>query len=312
MYIIFKNKCTFTVSENLLDMRKEDLETLKLSDIKSNSEYMIKNFVASNNDKDPLGLHFSFDQPFMFDGVVFGICIKGEAKIKIAFKEYVVAKNSLITILPGHILEMTEQSEDFFIEILAFSDRFIADMPLPRDIQILKEISLNPILMIQEEDIDKLLRYHSFIIDVFNTRKQSPYLEEMVKGLLYALMMELATLYQENSPSIKKKNSRYEELTEQFFRMLFENYKEERTASFYANKMFLTPKHLSYVLKEITGKSFNTWMDEAVVIGAKSLLKSSSYTVLQISEELNFPTASYFGRFFKRITGMTPLEYRDN
>lgn len=292
-------------------MKKENLETLRVSEIKSNSEYMTSNFIASNNKKDPLGKNFSLEHPFSFDGVLFGICTKGKANLKINFKEYTIEEDSIVTILPGSILETFLQTDDFFIEILMFAEQFVTEMPLPRDIQIIKILALNPVLKIQNDDTKNLLCYHSFIIDIFERRKESPYLSELINGLLYSMIIELAALYMENPPNIKKKKSRYDELTETFFRLLFENYKKERTATFYADRLFVTPKHLSYILKEVTGNTINAWIDQAVVIGAKSLLKSGNDTVLQISHELNFPTASYFGRFFKRMTGMTPLEYRD-
>lgn len=294
-------------------MKNNNSGTLKFSDIESGSDYIVKTFVASNNNKDPLDKHFLFDHPFSFDGIVFGICMKGKARAKIDFKEYNVEKDSIIIILPGHILELLEQSEDFFIELLTFSDEFVIDMPLPKDLQIVKKIALNPVINALENNINTLIDYHSFIIKTFETRKDSPFLAEMIKGLLYSLIMELATIYQDHSHiHSKKKNSRYEELTEHFFLLLFDHYKEERNVSFYADKICITPKHLSVILKETTGHPVNSWIDDTVIMGAKSLLKSTSFTVLQISEELNFPTASYFGRFFKRLTGMTPLEYRDS
>lgn len=294
-------------------MKKEDLGMLKISEIKVNSQYMIKNLIASNNDKDPVGQFFSFGHPFSFDGIVFAFCIKGEAKAKIDFKEYKIEKNSIITILPGHIIEILEQPEDFFIEVLAFADVFVTDMPLPTltDMRIPQKIILNPVLNVHDVDVQNLLHYHSFIIDVFETRKESPFLEEMIKGLLYSLILEIVALYHENSTLYsKKKNNRSEELVERFFILLFEHYKSERSASFYAGKICVTPKHLSSALKIVTGQTINSWIKTATTMGAKSLLKSTKLTVLQISEELSFPNPSYFGRFFRQMTGMTPLEYR--
>lgn len=294
-------------------MKKDNLEMLKFSDINTKSQYITKNLIVSNNDNDSLEEYFSFQHPFTMEGIAFGICMKGEAKVKVDFKEYKIERNTVVTILPKHILESYEQSEDFLINFLVFSGEFIRDMPYPRDIQILKEIAINPILQIQENNINALLHYYSFILETFESRKKSPFLEEMIKGLLYSLIMELATLYQESMQGYsKKKKNRYEELGEQFFLLLFEHYREERSTVYYADKMCISPKHLSSVLKKISGHTINEWIDAAVMMGAKSLLKSTNLTVLQISEELNFPTASYFGRFFKRMTGMTPLEYRNS
>jgi len=93
---------------------------------------------------------------------------------------------------------------------------------------------------------------------------------------------------------------------------LKDNYKTERSPRFYADKLFITTKYLSSILKKVTGRSINSWLEEAIILGAKLLLKSTDLTVLQVSEELSFPNPSYFGRYFKKATGMTPKDYRDS
>jgi AraC-like DNA-binding protein len=73
----------------------------------------------------------------------------------------------------------------------------------------------------------------------------------------------------------------------------------------------LTPKYLSQIIKASTGKSANEWIDEYVMLEAKALLKSTTMTIQQISDELNFPSQSFFGKYFKRCEGVSPKEYRE-
>ena len=80
--------------------------------------------------------------------------------------------------------------------------------------------------------------------------------------------------------------------------------------SFYADKMFLTAKHLSTVVKEISGKTVGEWIDELVILEAKALLNSSSMNIQEIADRLNFANQSFFGKYFKHYTGMSPKEYR--
>jgi len=79
---------------------------------------------------------------------------------------------------------------------------------------------------------------------------------------------------------------------------------------FYANKLCVTSKHLSKVVKATGGKPASDWFDEHVALEAKAFLKSTNMTVEQISEELNFPSQSFFGKYFKRVTGFSPSEYK--
>jgi len=88
------------------------------------------------------------------------------------------------------------------------------------------------------------------------------------------------------------------------------HYKEERSLEFYADKLCLTCKYISKVIKETSGKTANDIIDEHVALEVKALLKSTNMTIDQISETLNFPSQSFFGKYFKRITGISPKEYK--
>jgi AraC-like DNA-binding protein len=77
-----------------------------------------------------------------------------------------------------------------------------------------------------------------------------------------------------------------------------ENFKEQREVGFYANKLCLTPKYLSKVIRDSSGSSAGEWIDNYVALEAKALLKSTNMTIQQISEELNFPSQSFFGKYF--------------
>ena len=86
--------------------------------------------------------------------------------------------------------------------------------------------------------------------------------------------------------------------------------KHERSVNFYADKLSLTPHYQSSVIRETSGQAVLQWINQAVILEAKVLLKHSNLLVFQISDELNFPNPSFFSKFFKRMTGMTPAEYQ--
>ena len=93
-------------------------------------------------------------------------------------------------------------------------------------------------------------------------------------------------------------------------RVVMENYKQERSVSFYADKLCVTAKYLSLVVKNVSGKSAGDWIDEYVILEAKALLKSSNMTIQEIADVLNFANQSFFGKYFKHHTGVSPKEYR--
>ena len=88
------------------------------------------------------------------------------------------------------------------------------------------------------------------------------------------------------------------------------NYKQNRSVSFYADRLCLTAKHLSSVVKEVSGKTAGEWIDNFVILEARALLKSSDMSIQQIAEHLNFANQSFFGKYFKHFIGMSPKAYR--
>ena len=109
---------------------------------------------------------------------------------------------------------------------------------------------------------------------------------------------------------IKSANSRQEEIFNQFTELLEKYHNKEREIAFYADKMFITPKYLSQVIKDYTNKTALAFIEEYVIAEAKSMLLSTTLSIQQISDELNFPSQSVFGKYFKRVTGKSPKEYR--
>ncbi|MFB9064544.1 helix-turn-helix domain-containing protein [Flavobacterium branchiarum] len=87
-------------------------------------------------------------------------------------------------------------------------------------------------------------------------------------------------------------------------------YKEERSITFYADKMNLTPKYLTTAIRKQTKKSISEWITEAVITYSKSVLKTTDKSILEITDLLHFSDISLFCRYFKRYTNMTPTEYR--
>ena len=269
----------------------------------------IRDFIFSNHIKKVYSLQ---GEPFIFDGFILGLCLRGKGRLKVDYKEYDLQTGTIMSLLPNHIVKLEKKSEDFEIEILFLSFDLLIEFPTPKGFNLFDAVRLVPCVQVSEEMVYHLFEYYTFIekqyIEVDNV-----YREEIVKTLLYGLILEISAVYNRdgNTPG-DLLPVRQEELSDNFFRLLMQHYKEYRTVAFYAGKLCLTPKYLSSAIKRITGKSALAWINEAVVTDAKVLLKTTDYTILQISEELNFANPSFFVQFFKQHTGMTPLKYRQS
>jgi AraC-like DNA-binding protein len=269
----------------------------------------INNFIISGPGKLPYD--FSPDYPYFFEGIVIGLCIKGEATIRIHFQEYKLKKNTTLTILPTQIFQIIEKTDDLILECLFFTFDFFVGLVLPSDYNVLFQISKKPCLTVPDDVALHLLNYHNFIVrQYYHTQKA--FRTQIIRGLLYSLLLEIVSLYKKDNEKGKDSTSltRQEEVTGKFFELLMANYKTERSVSFYADKLCFTNKYLSSIIKEVTGSPISRWIDEFVVTAIKIRLKTTNMSVLQISEEFNFPNPSFFGQYFKRYTGTTPNKFK--
>lgn len=87
-------------------------------------------------------------------------------------------------------------------------------------------------------------------------------------------------------------------------------FREHRDVDFYAKKMHLSANYIYKVVKKTTGRTVTEWIEQMTITEAKTLLRDSSLSVQEIGEQLNFPSLSFFGKYFKRVAGVSPNEYR--
>lgn len=271
--------------------------------------FAVTNFVMFDTTT-PMPEGFQEDKPFIFNGITMCTCLRGSARFRLNYKELDIQKGQVLTIMPDQIIRELEHSADFFCEMLFFPVDFISDFPSPTDYDLLFRMSEQPCITVPEETMQTLLELHALIMKHYHLTDR-PYNKEIVKSLLFTLMLMVVSVYETNNKgTFTQTRSRQEEITEQFFKLLFEHYKKERSVAFYADLLCITPKYLTTVVKKVTGHSILDWINEVVVIALKTALRTTNSTVLQISEEFNFANPSFFSRYFKQYTGVTPVGYR--
>lgn len=139
----------------------------------------------------------------------------------------------------------------------------------------------------------------------------NPYKEEIIKHLFSAHFYGLG-YYFHGLQSQPATMTIQQEVCEKFISLVSDNFKEHREIGFYADKLCISNKYLSSLLKQETGMSALEWIERYVVLYAKSCLSSTSMSIQQISDELDFPSQSVFGKYFKRVEGMSPKAYRQS
>lgn len=134
--------------------------------------------------------------------------------------------------------------------------------------------------------------------------------QEIIRSYILVLIHELNSFLQTTKTAENHHLEKLPAILVNFKNILKKEYQNQHTVNFYADKLNITPKHLSEILKKQTGKTAGDWINESVILEAKVLLQNHTYSVAQISEFLNFSDQSVFGKFFKSNTGFTPLEYK--
>ncbi|MEJ5106899.1 helix-turn-helix domain-containing protein [Chryseobacterium sp. MYb328] len=248
--------------------------------------------------------------PHTVNGFICAICVKGRAELKINFQKRLLEPYTLMVVLPGSMMEPIEISEDLHIDTIFFDLDFISKDSLSSNYLFFHEVRQIPCLRLNNEGFE-IFRQHHTSISMHYHREESRSKADILQFLLLALLAEVKDVYNTNGKQ-GEKHTRSAELTAVFFDLLYHHHKEERSVSFYAQKMHLTSKYLTTIIRKQTGKSILVWINEAVIAQAKSLLKTTNLSVMEITDVLNFTEPSLFCRFFKRYTSMTPSAYRGN
>ena len=143
---------------------------------------------------------------------------------------------------------------------------------------------------------------------------EAMYKREALLSLLSSMFYMLMGVWRKRGASAEaeSQSSRSKLIFDRFIKLVSEYHTQYRNVGFYADKLCLTPKYLSKLIKTATGKSAPEWIDQYVILEAKNLLKYSGVTIKEIVFKLNFPNQSVFYKFFKARTGMTPTEYRNS
>lgn len=137
-----------------------------------------------------------------------------------------------------------------------------------------------------------------------------PFGKEVIGHSFNLVLFELAAIMKSYRGDPFTKFTRKEDLLMGFIKLLTKHVKEQRSVQYYADQLFITPKHLSRTIKELTGKTCGELIDEMVITEAKVLLNDSALSIGNVAEELHFSDQFFFSKFFKHHTGLTPTEYR--
>ncbi len=262
--------------------------------------------------------HKPLHHPCRIDGFMLMYCIKGKVRLNVNLQEFEVSEGMVFMNLPGNIIRVNEivdvVQEDVRYFCMAISREFSQGLSLDVTKLFNEGVSMleSPCVMLSEEQKNLTKNHVMLLQDMI--RSEIPYKKEAVQATLTSLFYVLMGIW--NNPSLKDgeegQSVRSKVTFDKFMKLVSEYHTQHRNVGFYADKLCLTPKYLSKLIKNATGRSAPEWIDSYVILEAKNLLKYSGTTIKEIVYKLNFPNQSVFYKFFKARTGMTPTEYRNS
>lgn len=239
-------------------------------------------------------------------------CHRGKARIEIDMQAYELTENTQILLLPGSIFNCTYASEDLSVSYIVFSDtlfREITSRLEPSFFQFLKE---HPCIVIPEERVKPFIGLSFATKDLYNDRDNSFRLQifkNFVQNFILDFYDKTRHLFLQKKP---KGMNRQEEIFKHFIQLIHKHCTTQREVSFYASELFITPRYLSTVVQNVSNATAKSIIDRHVILESKALLQSTNLSIQEISNRLCFPDQSFFGRYFKKHTGVSPAKYRSN
>lgn len=255
-----------------------------------------------------------FRFPCRIDAFIIGVGTEGETSVSFNLHEFRLKKDSMFIFTPKNILQVNSQ-QYFKANVIAISPDFMRRINI--DIKNMMPLFLkfveNPTLALTPEE-SRSMRGMIAQIERETRGPETHFSFDIVSGLIAATIYKVGDIMYhylaEHPEGQNNSHNRAEEYFKQFTHLLGEHFREERSVGFYARQLCITPKYLTTLIKRISGQSVSEWIDNYVILEAKTLLKYSTMSIQEIAYCLNFPNQSFFGSYFKRNTGMSPSQYK--
>lgn len=248
------------------------------------------------------------NEPYIANATTAFFFTSGTVDVSINMTDYHIQAPCMVIYLEGMIVKQGNISESARMDVIMLSKQLTDNILSESNMYgvLRSQIMQNPVFPLTGQS--KTIIAFNYLLWNVVKMTDSPYRLETARHMTLTLFYGFAL----NHPMRSKEKvlSRSENITRRFFDLVKQNYRKERSVAFYADKLCITPKYLSQSVKETTGKPALEMIDDFVIAESKALLRSSMMTIEQISDTMGFMSQSLFGKYFKRVTGVSPRDYR--
>ena len=238
------------------------------------------------------------------------ICRKGKAMLNVNYKDWELYEGAVITLFPNDVVELKIDG-DFEVEILKYNPSLLREASLQLEQTVYS--SLREDRCRQDTPVVTNIINGMFgLLKVYFDQSECTCISQLVLCQLKAFFIGFHEYLQRN-PQYRPdevKSYRVRELFNRFMMLLEKVYKISRDVNYYAEKMNISSKYLTNIVNQVTGHTPKTIIDQYVILQLKLHLKRSTQSIKEMAWEFHFADVSFFCRYFKKHTGLTPQQIR--
>ena len=251
-----------------------------------------------------------FDSPCSIDAVSIFVCLGGEAHGSLNHAPFHLGKNMILILFKGDVIEIDSTSDlEGYAAMMDYDYLTELDLDFDKRTAFFAELRGHTQISVDSATIEMMKPY--YLLAIRYIEQQSSELANILRGLVTAFCHTAVSLvYKQLCQQPAASPSRGRAVFARFVSLLDSNYRRERNVAFYASQMCITPKHLSYIIKEYSGRPALDWINERVMNECKRLLRCTTLSIKEIAATLNFASQSAFGKYFRQQLGISPKAYR--
>lgn len=250
-------------------------------------------------------------EPRRMNFILIALCTQGRAQYRMDTQEQLVTPGDIIIISERHVIDNYMASPDLQGLCFIISVRFFNE--IIQNVSAVSALFLftrnHPVMHLTERDQQVFKEYFS-VIRTKMKDTENHFRRDLIRTLLLAMSYDLSDVIYRFQQATDKHQKRADIIFTRFIKLVEEHCSTERRVSWYANQLNITAKYLSEAVKSVSQRTPNDWIDQYVTLKIRVMLKNSTKSIKEITEQLHFPNQSFLGKYFKEHVGMSPSQYR--
>lgn len=259
-----------------------------------------------------------FEEPLRIEATTFWLCTKGRSRVICSLRTYEVEEGSLLMIPPKSIISTESGGEACEGIALMCDSNYLSmcNINIKKMTSAMMCIVQHPCVKLTGAELARLRSALALLKDRIDDRAASEFHDDLIRSLVETITYLCCDLFmahiaaEQPEPAKSGVSVRLDEYFHRFLHELAQHYLERRNVSFYADRLCISSRYLTTIVRRVSGMSVSEWMNRYIMMEAKYLLKYTEMSIQEIAYKLSFPNQSFFGKYFKQHTGMAPSAFR--